>query len=184
MFLGFTRMVCVPALAVVLLTLSPASASEPQGLIQFDTEGVKTPPEGAVGFGTGEKVVTLVIRSARSLQRAVLVHDSPPAISQRLTKIQPAGEPARAIDAFDGKSPSTIELGPIEAGAPLTLEFAESCPEGAGGVVTFTIEATTADGKVYRESYGQVVGTPGKTPVIHDGLIEFPAHEVPTEDKP
>ena len=162
----------------------PTSPIEPQGLILFETDGVTTPPEGAAGFTAGEKVVTLVIRSARSLRGATLVHQAPEGIAQRLALVQVPGTEARAIDPYDGKSPATIDLGALEAGSPVTLQFAESWPEGTGGIVTFTVEAVTADGKIFHEAYGQVVGTPGATPKIHDGLIEFPAHEVPTEEKP
>jgi len=174
----------VSLLAGLLMTIPLVPAREPQGLILFETDGVTTPPEGAAAFNAGEKSVTLVIRSVRSLRGAVLVHESPTGITQRLAAIQVPGEVVRAIDPFDGKSPATIDLGALAAGAPVTLEFAESWAEGTGGIVTFTVEAVTADGKIVREAYGQVVGTPGATPVIHDGLIEFPAHEVPTEERP
>jgi hypothetical protein len=178
-------MVLVSALAALFLAATPSvSSNEPQGLILFETEGVKTPPEGATAIDPGEKVVTLVIRSVRSLRGATLVHESPEGIAQRLATIQISGAAARVIDPYDGKSPATIDLGALAAGAPVTLEFAERYAEGSGGIVTFTVEAVTADGKIVREAYGQVVGTPGKTPVIHDDLIEFPAHEVPAEEKP
>lgn len=171
----------VSTLAWLFVASPPSVANEPQGLILFESAGVTSPPEGAVGFAPEEKVVKLVIRSVRSLRGAVLVHQTPDGIAQRLATIQTPGEAARTIDPYDGKSPATIDLGALEAGVPITLEFAEIFAEGTGGVVTFTVEAVSADGKITREAYGQVVGTPGKTPVLHDGVLEFPAHEVPTE---
>jgi len=176
----------VSALTPLLLFVSssPAPAHEPQGVILFDTEGVTSPAEGAAGLNPGEKVVTLVVRSVRSLRGAVLTHEAPVAISQRLATLQLPGEAARLVDPYDGKSPAAIDLGPLEAGSPVILQFAESWAEGTGGVVSFTVEAVMPDGKVLHEAYGQVVGTPGQKPVIHDGLIEFPAHELPPETKP
>jgi len=56
--------------------------------------------------------------------------------------------------------------------------------EGKGGIVSFTIDAVTSDGKLTREAYGQVVGTPGPAPILRDGILEFPAHQIPAEAKP
>jgi hypothetical protein len=63
----------VSALAALVLPGPGSHANEPQGLILFEAEDVKPAPEGAPGFEPGEKVVTLVIRSSRSLRGAVLI---------------------------------------------------------------------------------------------------------------
>ena len=175
---------CVSTLAALMLAVHPVAANEPEGLIQFVTEGMKEAPEGSTDFHPGERAVTLIIRSTRNLQGAVLVHEAPAVVSQRLARLSLPGAPSRLIDPHDGKSPAVIDLGPLAAGVPVTLVFAESFAEGSGGVVSFTVEAVTGDGKVFRESHGQVVGTPGVKPVIRDGLIEYPAHEEPTEEIP
>jgi hypothetical protein len=172
------------AITVLATHHLPAGAHEPDGVVAFESGGVTAAPENALGFTPGEKLVRLTIRSVRDLDGVFVTHAAPEGIAQRLATVQTADAGARAIDPDDGESPARIEIGKLKAGAIVVLEFSEDFAEGTGGVVTFSVEAIGADGKIYHEAYGQVVGTPGTPGVERNGAIEFPAHQLPPETKP
>src|SRR5262249_46728047 len=138
-------LVLVSTLGAILLAAPPARSHEPQGLILFETEGVKTPLEGSPGLQPGETVVTLVILRPRG--PGIAPHASA-GLGQRLAAAHVPGAADGLIDPYDRKRPATLELGAPAAGAPVALKFGERYAAGAGGIVTFTVEAVTADGKV------------------------------------
>jgi hypothetical protein len=177
-------MIVVSALAAVSIAVAPVRAHEPDGVIVFQSEGVVTAKEGTPGFAPGEKLVRIVLRSVRDLSGVLLTHQAPAEIIQRLATVRTGAAAARVIDPFEGSSAAILDLGKLSAGTPVTLEFAEDFAEGSGGIVAFTVEAVGVDGKLYHEAYGQVIGTPAKQGVLRNGAIEYPAHEVPTEEAP
>ncbi len=164
---------CLAALA------PPAGAHEPDGRIRFHAEGVAKPSEPVPGIGPSEKLLRLSIEGVVPLAGAILIHSCPPGVAQRLVTIR-RGKESRSIDPGAGAPQARVELGPLDPGAPLVLDFAEEVPTGAGGIVVFRIQMPRPDGTVlWEESFGLFVGEAPNPGALRNGAIEYPAHELP-----
>ena len=170
-------------LSLGLLALAlPARATEPEGDVLFTTQGVVAPSEPPAGFQPGERLFQLSLKAVVPISDAVLVHSAPESVSQRLVTLRAAGA-ERLMSAAEGAALARVELGKLDPGVPVTLDFAEGYAEGKGGIVIFTIEGTGEGGRPVKAVYSFVVGTVGTPGVLRNGAIEFPAHELP-ESKP
>ena len=84
------------------------------------------------------------------------------------------GLAARGANGVTAVPDDGVEIGALAAGRTLVVEFDIEKPLHGGGIVSFTLEATS-DGRAVMERVGVPVGVPGTEPTLRNGAAEFPA---------
>ena len=143
-------------LAAIVLC-SSALATEPDGRVAFRF----TWPDGKDGDAPR---LRLSLTAVTQLADARLVAKLPPGIG--LAVRDGAGGGAWPDEG--------LAIGNLAAGRSIVVEFDVQKPPRGGGIVSFSLQATS-EGRAVSEGVGVPVGVPGTEPTLRNGAVEFPA---------
>ena len=164
---GQARVVCFLILGIVVCTGLPAS--EPYIVARILPE-----------WDEAGEILTLTIIPDHTLENAVFRLETPGAMV-----LEPMAGPLQ--DRFqervaaEGFRALQAGLGVLPERSVLRLSFRPRGHQARGGVVSFILEAETADGAPVREAISVAVGYPGERPIRRHGALQFPAVALPGE---
>ena len=148
------------AILVVLTLCSTASASEPDGRVAFRYDW----PDKDANGETAPRLrltVTAFVDLVEARLDAALPKDI--GLNVRAAGRAPARWPEKGL-----------AVGDLSAGQTIVIDLDVTKPAGGGGIVGFTLQATSG-GRTVREGVGVSVGEPGTAPTLRNGAVEFPA---------
>jgi hypothetical protein len=159
--------------ALALIVAGPSQGTEPDGYLAFRPLRIQN------GGGTaGVEIIRLDVRTHVAFPESRLTVAVPSEIAARV--LSPSWEDRfRQIPGPDGVRLLEADIGEFEPGSAVVIRFEFTPPDGAGGIVSFTVDGATADGREVREATGISIGQPGAPGNRRHGAIEYPAVPVP-----
>jgi len=149
--------------------------TEPDGYLSFRPLRIENGNGGEPG---DDLVIRLDVRSLVVLRNSRLTLTVPTAVASRVLTAS-WEDRFRQVSGPDGVRILEADLESFDPGRPVVVRFEFTPPEGAGGIVSFTVDGTTDAGKVIREAIGISIGHPGRPGVHRHGAVEYPAVSVP-----
>lgn len=158
-----------------IVIASPASATEPDGHLQLQTEWVQANADG------GPPVVRLSIRSLVPLDEVTLTVSTP--LDFILRPVGPSVEAEfHAVPAAQDRYAIRKGLQRLDTAAPSTLDFELILSPSATGTLEFIVEGRDSSGRRIRNAIGLAAGE--QSAGVHRlGAIEFPAAVLPPREK-